>query len=131
MIYAIITLLCFIRSHWFSMLHKIIIMTTFHHNIASKFVKSSSIAQTCFIFLLCTLMMSANKSLGKKNFHQVENVIKQLVHTSAVRSSRYEALVKFNLESTQEARVALVRLIYEIVKKALCREWLFGDILGN
>ena len=31
----------------------------------------------------------------KKNFHRVENVIKQLVHTSSVRSSRYEALGKF------------------------------------
>ena len=27
----------------------------------------------------------------EKIFHRVENVIKQLVHTSAVRSSRYEA----------------------------------------
>ena len=36
-------------------------------------------------------MASANKSLEKKNFHQVENVIKQLVHTSAVHSLRYEA----------------------------------------
>ena len=35
----------------------------------------------------------------KKNFHQVENVIKQLVHTSAVRSSRYEALGKFGEHS--------------------------------
>ena len=31
----------------------------------------------------------------KKNFHRVENVIKRLVHTSAVRSSRYEARGKF------------------------------------
>ena len=31
----------------------------------------------------------------KKIFHRVENVIKQLVHMSAVRSSRYEALGKF------------------------------------
>ena len=31
----------------------------------------------------------------KKNFHRVENVIKQLVHTSAVCSSRYEARGKF------------------------------------
>ena len=31
--------------------------------------------------------------------HQVENVIKQLVHTSAVRSSRYEALGKFGEHS--------------------------------
>ena len=37
--------------------------------------------------------------------HRVENVIKQLVHTSAVRSSRYEALG--SLKSTQEAKVAL------------------------
>ena len=28
-------------------------------------------------------MTSENKSLEKKNFHRVENVIKQLVHTSA------------------------------------------------
>ena len=31
----------------------------------------------------------------EKIFHRVENVIKQLVHTSAVRSSRYEARGKF------------------------------------
>ena len=31
----------------------------------------------------------------KKIFHRVENVIKRLVHTSAVRSSRYEARGKF------------------------------------
>ena len=48
-----------------------------------------------FYILLCTLMTSANISLEKKIFHRVENVIKQLVHTSAVRSSRYEALGKF------------------------------------
>ena len=35
----------------------------------------------------------------KKIFHRVENVIKQLVHTSAVRSSRYEALGKFGEHS--------------------------------
>ena len=41
-------------------------------------------------------MPSANKSLEKKNiFHRVENVIKQLVHTSAVRLSRYKARGKF------------------------------------
>ena len=76
-----------------------------NNNIASKFVWSNSIARACFLFLLCTLMTSANKSLQKKIFHQVENVIKQLVHTSAVCSSRYEALG--SLESTQEARVAI------------------------
>ena len=52
-----------------------------------------------FIFLLCILMTSANKSLEKKNFHRVENVIKQWVHTSAVRLSRYEALGKFGEHS--------------------------------
>ena len=31
--------------------------------------------------------------------HRVDNVIKQLVHTSAVRSSRYEALGKFGEHS--------------------------------
>ena len=40
-------------------------------------------------------MTSANKSLEEKIFHRVENVIKQLVHTSAVRSLRYETLGKF------------------------------------
>ena len=39
-------------------------------------------------------MTSANKSLEKKNFHQVENIIKQLVHTPSVRSSRYEAIIE-------------------------------------
>ena len=36
------------------------------YNIASKFVQSNSIAWAYFIFLLCTLMTSANKSLKKK-----------------------------------------------------------------
>ena len=44
-------------------------------------------------------MASANKSLEKKNFHRVGNVIKQLVHTSAVCLSRYEALGKFGEHS--------------------------------
>ena len=48
---------------------------------------------------MCMDMMSANKSLEKKIFHQVENVIKQLVHMSAVRSSIYEALGKFGEQS--------------------------------
>ena len=65
------------------------------YNRASKFVSSSLIARACFIFLLSMLMTSANVSLEKKIFHRVENVIKQLVHTSAVRSSRYEARGKF------------------------------------
>ena len=35
----------------------------------------------------------------EKIFHQVENVIKQLVNMSAVRSSIYEALGKFGEQS--------------------------------
>ena len=35
----------------------------------------------------------------KKNFHRVENVIKQSVHTLAVCSLRYEALGKFGEHS--------------------------------
>ena len=68
-----------------------------YYNIASKFVYSNSIALACV--LLCTLMTSANKSLEEKIFHQVKNVIKQLVHTSAVGSSIYEALGKFGEHS--------------------------------
>ena len=40
-----------------------------------------------------------------KNFHWVENVIKQLVYRSAVRSSRYEAGGKFG-ERERCVRVA-------------------------
>ena len=40
-------------------------METFY-NIASKFFQSNSIAQVCFIFLLCMLMTSANISLEEK-----------------------------------------------------------------
>ena len=57
----------------------------------------------CFKFVyLCTLMTSANISLKKKNFHWVEIVIKQWVHTSAVHSLRYEALGKFREYSRVE-----------------------------
>ena len=41
----------------------------------------------------------------EKFFHRVKNVIKQLVHTSAVRSSRYEARGKFG-EHERCVRVA-------------------------
>ena len=76
-----------------------------YYNIANKFVLLNSIARACFIFLLCTLRTSANKSREKKIFHRVENVIKQLVHTSAVRSSRYEARGNFG-EHERCVRVA-------------------------
>ena len=39
-------------------------------------------------------------SRGKNIFHRVENVIRQLIHTSAVRSSRHEALGKFGEHSS-------------------------------
>ena len=60
----------------------------FHHNIASKFVQSNSIAWACFIFLLCTLMTSANKSLEKKKIFSAifllwDFTIKKLVKSSA------------------------------------------------
>ena len=42
------------------------------YNIGSKFVSSNSIARACFIFLLCTLMTSANKCLEKKNFSAID-----------------------------------------------------------
>ena len=80
-----------------------VVQCSSYHNIASKFVWSNSILRACFIFLLCALMTSANKSLEKKIFHGVENVIKQLVHTSAVRSSRYEALGKFGEHSRSQS----------------------------
>ena len=48
-------------------------------------------------------MTSANVSLEKKIFHRVENVIKQLVHTSACVHRDMKHLG--SLESTQEARV--------------------------
>ena len=52
----------------------------------------------------------ANKSLEKKIFHRVENVIKQLVHTSSVRSSRYEALGKFGEHSNLFVTVLFIKL---------------------
>ena len=71
------------------------------YNRASKFVSSNLIARACFIFLLSTLMTSANVSLEKKIFHRVENVIKQLVHTSACvhRDMKHAG----SLESTKDA----------------------------
>ena len=84
------------------------------YNIASKFVSSSSIALACFIFLLCTLTTSANKSLEEKKFCiGLKNVIKQMVHASAVRSSRYEALRKFGEHSRSQScsRLRLERLL--------------------
>ena len=67
-----------------------------HYNIASKFVWSNSIAWACFIFLLCTLMTSANKSLKKKNFLRDfslwDSAIKKLVKTSAAIQAKHGKL---------------------------------------
>ena len=51
------------------------------------------------ILIVYTLDVSKQIPRDKKIFHLVENVIKQLVHTSAVRSLRYEALGKFGEHS--------------------------------
>ena len=51
-------------------------VTAVIYNIASKFVYSNSIARACFIFLLCTLMTSANKSLKKKIFLRLEQLLR-------------------------------------------------------
>ena len=91
------------------MLHTQAFILCYH--IASKFVESNSIARACFIFQLCTLMTSANKSLEKKIFHRVENVVKQLLHTLAVRSSRYEARGKFG---EHERCVRVARGVYTV-----------------
>ena len=83
----------------------------FYYNIASKFVSSNSITRVCFLFLMCTFMTSANKSLEKKKFHRVENVIKQLVHESAVHSSGYEVLGKFGEHSRSKSWLCLEQLL--------------------
>ena len=48
---------------------------------------------------------NVSKQIEKKIFLRVENVVKQLVHTSAMRSSRYEAIGKFG-EHERCVRVA-------------------------
>ena len=52
------------------------------------------------------LVTSANKSIEKK---KIENVIKQLVRMSAVRSSRYEAKKKIENVIKQLVRMSAVR----------------------
>ena len=63
----------FACGSWFSTIFKALKRTRArrYYNVASKFVWSNSIAWTCFIFLLCTLMTSANKSLEKKIFSAI------------------------------------------------------------
>ena len=75
------------------------------YNIAGKFVWSNSITQACFIFLLCTLMTSANESLKKKKF---SIGLKNLLNNWFIRHLCIHWDMKHtgSLESTQEARVA-------------------------
>ena len=77
-----------------------------YYNIASKFVESNSIARACFIFLLCTLMTSANKFIEKKKF---SNGLKMLYNNWFIRELCVHRLMKHlgSFESTPEARVAL------------------------
>ena len=61
-------------------------------------------------------MTSANISLEKKIFHRVENVVKQLVHTSAMRSSRYEARRRMNL-------LLIVKQFHEMISLKISIIW--------
>ena len=54
----------------------------------------------------------------KKIFHRVENVTKQLVHTSAVRSARYEALGKFEEQLLRIFRALQTSQVLHIPMKA-------------
>ena len=67
-------------------------------NIASKFVYQIQLCERAS-YSYCARSWRQQTSLKKKIFHRVENVIKQLVHTSAVHSLRYEALGKFREHS--------------------------------
>ena len=67
-------------------------------NIASKIVYSNSIARACFIFLLCTLMTSANKSLEKKIFLRLEQLLRifRALQTSRVLRISMKARWRMN-----------------------------------
>ena len=67
------------------------------YNIACKFVHSNSIARACFIFLLCALSKQIPR---EKKFPSGWKCYKTIVHTSSMRSSRYEALGRFGEHST-------------------------------
>ena len=68
-------------------------------------------------------MTSANKSLEKKIFHQVENVIKQLVHTSACVHRDMKHLG--SLESTKDAQ------LLSVTKSFRGRKWNVHVLKGN
>ena len=73
------------------------------YNIAGKFVWSNSITQVCFIFLLCTLMMSANESLKKKNFPSGWKIYKTIIGS-------YVICAFIEIWSTREVWRALKKL---------------------
>ena len=88
----------FACGSWFSTIFKALKRTRArrYYNVASKFVWSNSIAWTCFIFLLCTLMTSANKSLEKNHFLRDfllwDFTIKKLVKNSAAIKAKHGKL---------------------------------------
>ena len=65
-------------------------------NIANSCNQIQLRVHACFIFLFCTLVTSANKCLNKKIFLPHFKCYKtNMVHASAVPSSRYEPGAKF------------------------------------
>ena len=80
------------------------------YSTSSLFI--THLVNSCIIKFSCASVLhipivhadNVSKQMPRENY-RVENVIKQLVHASAVRSSRLKHLG--SLESTQEAEVAL------------------------
>ena len=72
------------------------------YNIAGKFVYPNSIARACFIFQLCALMTSANKSLEEKNFPSCWKCYKTI--------GSYVSCAFINIWSTWEVWKALEKL---------------------
>ena len=65
------------------------------YNIASKFVQSNSIARACFIFLLCTLMTSANKCL--------ENSVSDFLHFAFKNGRNLQQNVELQMKTREPA----------------------------
>ena len=77
----------------------------YFYNIASKFASSNSIARACFIYLLCTFMTSADKSLEKKIFHRVIMLKKKwFIRQLCVHRLRLEQLLRI-FRALQTSRV--------------------------
>ena len=73
-------------------------------------------------------MTSANKSLEKRIFLWVGNVIKQLVLTSAVRPSRYEALGKFGERSRSLEQLLYAPFVLSKHPACFISRWTHADI---